>query len=58
MMTRSNVPRRSKLMTPKIQSSRTLEKQFLELQKLRKQVEELERVADQSRGAHRFRKAK
>jgi hypothetical protein len=45
-------------MTPKIQSSRTLEKQFLELQKLRKQVEELERVADQSRGAHRFRKAK
>jgi hypothetical protein len=45
-------------MTPKIQSSRTLEKQFLELQKLRKQVAELERVSDQSRDAKRFRKAK
>jgi hypothetical protein len=45
-------------MTPKPPSSRTLEKQFIELQKLRKQVETLERTANQSHRAKGFRKAR
>jgi hypothetical protein len=43
---RQHVPRS---MTPKIPLPRTLERQFLELRKLRKQVEELERVSDKPR---------
>jgi hypothetical protein len=40
-------------MTPKLTSPRTLEEQFLELKRLRKKVEELERMAAKAEAAKR-----